>query len=123
MLYDDESSSDSSDEEDLDVLFFCFFVFFFDYIQFYLQDEHLNYLQYKNYTYIHLHLHCTAHTYPIYTSKTRRALTLLTILTLHLHLHLHCTTHTHTIYTSTNYNTYNTISNHLIRLQSAYLHF
>ena len=53
---------------------------------------------------------------------TRRTLTLLTtlILYLHLHLHLHCTAHTYTIYT---YNTYNTISNHLIKLQLAYSQF
>ena len=55
--------------------------------------------------------------------QTGRTLTLLTILTLYLHLHLHCTVHTCNVYTSTNYNIYNTITNHLIRLQLAYLHF
>ena len=66
-------------------------------------------------------LHCS---YLHYLYKqTGQALTLFTILTLYLHLHLHCNAHTYTIYTSTNYNTYNTISNHIIRLQSAYLHF
>ena len=36
---------------------------------------------------------------------------------------LHCTAHTYTIYTSTNCNTYNTISNHLMKLQLAYFFF
>ena len=40
-----------------------------------------------------------------------------------LYLPLHCTTHTYTIDTRANYNTYNTISNNLIRLQLANLQF
>ena len=66
-------------------------------------------------------LHCS---YSHYLYKqTGQTLTLLIILA--LYLHLHCSTHTSlTLLTpALNYNTYNTISNHLIRLQLANLQF
>ena len=44
--------------------------------------------------YLHLHLHCTAHTSLYLYKQTGQTLTLLT---LYLHLYLHCTAHTYTI--------------------------
>ena len=87
-------------------------LFFFQ-MQFYLQNEHSHYLQYYYYTYIYVYIALLILTLFIQANRTSTYTTYNTNI---LTFTLHCTAHTYTINTSTNYNTYNTISNHLIEL-------
>ena len=66
-------------------------------------------------------LHCSYLHYLYKQNRTSTYTTYNTNIILTFTFTLHCS-YLH-YYTSTNYNTYNTISNHLIRLQSAYLQF
>ena len=100
-----------------------FFCLFFFQMQFYLHAGRTLALLTILILYFHLRLHSTAHILTLFMQANRTSIYTTYNTNIILTFTLHCTAGTYTIYTSTNYNTYNTISNHLIKLQLAYLQF
>ena len=97
-----------------DIILLLFFFFYFKCSFIYRTNTYTTYNTKIILSYIYIYIARLILTLFIQTNRTNTYATYNTNIIL---------TFTFTVYTSTNYNIYNTITNHLIRLQLAYLHF